>query len=74
MYEGNNIMGENSSGPSASMIRAMQEMEEFERKHAVGVNRGKFFAADPPDSQIVRDAVTPADPNFDEFLVLSPSA
>jgi len=39
------------------MIRAMQEMEEFERKHAVSVNRGKFFAADPPGSQIVRDAV-----------------
>lgn len=34
-----------------------QEMEEFERKHAVGVNRGKFFAADPPDSDVVRNAV-----------------
>ena len=32
-------------------------MEEFERKHAVGVNRGKFFAADPPDSDVVRNAV-----------------
>jgi len=32
-------------------------MEEFERKHAVGVNRGKFFAANPPDSDVVRNAV-----------------
>lgn len=58
-----------ASGPSTSMIRAMQEMEEFERKHAVGVNRGKFFAADPPESQIVRDAVTGPwpDPNSAAF-------
>ena len=32
-------------------------MEAFERKHMVGVNRGKFFAAPPPDCDDTRNAV-----------------
>ena len=46
--------------PNAGMMRAMAEMEEFERKHMVAANRGKFFAADPPHSANKLDAIAKA--------------